>query len=163
MKRERQTFILKLINEKEVATQKQLLSFLLEAGFPVTQATISRDIKEMNLIKKKNKQGNVCYHQPSRLMTGQTKRLARLLHQSYQSCEVQENLLVLYTLAGSAPALSKLLMEVYHDVLFTIMSNDDHLLMIGRDAEKVIHIKEDIESLTQQYKEGKHATRTFHS
>lgn len=163
MKEERQAFILEVITEHMVTNQKQLLNLINDAGFHATQATISRDIKELSLIKKKNSDGHLCYHPPIQVMDKQMKRLAKLLHQSYKYCDNQEKMLVLYTKAGSAPAISTLLFNIYSEDVFTIMSNDDHLLIIGRSEAAMLKIKDEIETLMQQYKEEKHAAGTFHS
>lgn len=161
-KKERQTFILNVIEQKVISTQQKLVDELEDAGFQVTQATISRDIRELKLTKMMTEEGVVCYHQPTKIMTFETRRLAKLLHQCYKYSEQQDKMMVIYTLAGSAPALSTLIMNVYRKDLFTVMSNDDHLLVIAKTEDKIKHIQSEIEELSLHHKEDMNVTRTFH-
>lgn len=149
LKQKRQDRLLSLIEDNPISTQGELVEALQNEGFNITQATISRDIKELNLIKTIDDKGNMRYKRPKQLPSFELRRLAKLLNQSFKYCDQQDNMLVLYTLPGSAPAVSNLLMKVYRDDLFTIMSNDDHLLMIGRDVERVLEIKKEIEALLE--------------
>ena len=61
MKKERHSEILKIISENEISTQEELLSMLENAGYSTTQATVSRDIKDLGLVKQMNKNGVYCY------------------------------------------------------------------------------------------------------
>lgn len=163
IKQHRQKRILSLIEEQAITTQGELVEQLQNEGFLITQATISRDIRELNLVKAIDENGVSRYKTQKQLPTFELRRLAKLLNQSFKSCERQDHMIVIYTLPGSAPAVSNLLMKVYRDDLFTIMSNDDHLLMIGRYEKRMEMIQHEILSLLEDKGGDYSATGTLHS
>lgn len=161
-KEERHEHILSLIKSEPILTQQDLVSRLREKGIEITQATASRDIAELKLVKV-NIEGVTCYQKPKRDATHAFKRLSKLLIQSYRSMSIQENMIVLYTLPGSAPAVSNLVNEVFFEDLFTVMSNDDHLLLIAKSNEGAQEIYQELKTIIPKERRMGHVTRTFHS
>ena len=105
MKKERQSAILKIIASTDVETQNQLISELFKVGIESTQATVSRDIKELHLIKELTPQGASRYAMGGKPDTqGQTMRLRAIFKESVTSFACAQNIVVIKTLPGLAPA-----------------------------------------------------------
>ncbi|MCL2226995.1 MAG: arginine repressor [Oscillospiraceae bacterium] len=105
MKRERQDAILKIIAEKDVDTQNQLIVELANVGIESTQATVSRDIKELHLVKELTPMGNYRYVAGSRADSqNHTERLKSIFKESVTSYASAQNMVVIKTLPGLAPA-----------------------------------------------------------
>ncbi|MGI6168375.1 MAG: arginine repressor [Christensenellales bacterium] len=102
MKTARHAMILNLIKKYEVETQEELAEYLRQNKFHVTQATVSRDIKELRLIKTLSKDGVYKYDTGERNESGMIKRFLKIFAQSVVSIEYTGNLIVIHTLSGSA-------------------------------------------------------------
>ncbi|MCL2367132.1 MAG: arginine repressor [Oscillospiraceae bacterium] len=105
MKKERQGAILKIISEADVDTQNQLIVELSKLGVESTQATVSRDIKELHLVKELSPRGNYRYVARNRADTqNHTARLKAIFKESVTSYANAQNLVIIKTLPGLAPA-----------------------------------------------------------
>ena len=104
MKSERHALILSLIEKKNVETQEDLAELLKERGVAVTQATVSRDIKELRLIKVLSETGGYKYATVDKAEAGMKERFVRIFSDSVISITASANLIILKTLAGSANA-----------------------------------------------------------
>jgi len=105
MKNERQEAILKIIAEKNVNTQNQLLIELARAGVETTQATVSRDIKDLHLLKEQTPSGDYCYVASDRsAKLNLSARLRTIFKESVTSYSFAQNIVVIKTLPGLAPA-----------------------------------------------------------
>ena len=134
-KRERHNAILDVIRENRVSSQDALREFLNNLGIEVTQATVSRDVRELRLVKAPDSEGNAHYTLPDEWEN--TPPLEGLLPTLYQSSEGTGNLLVVRTLNGGAQAIaSGIDWEEWPEVLGTI-AGDDTILIICRDAKHV--------------------------
>ena len=102
MKFQRHNLILKLIEEESIETQKELSDRLRAAGFLVTQATVSRDIKELRLVKVLTDHGTYKYSTADRVEKNVSDRMIRLFSESVVSLTEAENLIVIKTLPASA-------------------------------------------------------------
>ncbi len=127
-KQERQRLISKIIRENEVFKQEDLVSLLIKMNIPVTQATVSRDIKEMKLIKVLNADGNFKYQLPQD-DNSDNGRLIKLLKKSFVSISKMDKMVAIKTKPGSGFALGGLIESVYPEGLFTVMANDDKILL----------------------------------
>ena len=106
MKNERQLQILRIIAERPIETQNQLIQALREAGVKSTQATVSRDMRELRLVKKLDADGAyryVCPEEPAEL-PNHAGRLRTIFRESVASCDCAQNLVVVKTLSGLAGA-----------------------------------------------------------
>ena len=133
-KQERQKWIAKIIKENSVSKQEELVSLLIANSIPVTQATISRDIKEMKLIKVPGDNQTYRYSLPTSENSEET-RLEKLLQKSFISCSQMDKMISVVTKPGSGVALGGLMETVYQEELFTVMSNDDKILLFARTEE----------------------------
>ena len=105
MKPGRQSVILEIISERDIETQHQLMQALAERGVKSTQATLSRDIKDMRLVKELGPKGSYRYVQAARSeQDNYSQKLKTILKESLVSFDVAQNLLVIKTLPGLAPA-----------------------------------------------------------
>lgn len=135
MKNDRQNQLLQIINEECIETQEQLLASLLARGIKCTQATISRDIKEMHLIKEPAGQGKYRYAVSAhRTRLNFADKLRTIFRESIISVDVAQNLVVIKTMPGLASAAGSALdgMEVNGKV--GTLAGDDTVLLIMRDS-----------------------------
>lgn len=130
-----------------MANQEQLRELLVECGFDVTQATLSRDIRELRLVKVPGAEGGTHYTVPAD--EDQRPPLARLLPTLFVGVEGTGNLLVVKTLPGGAQAVSEALdWEEWPEVLGTL-GGDDTILVVLRDSSHLPTIQGRIEDLAE--------------
>ncbi|MGX6970601.1 arginine repressor [Vagococcus bubulae] len=146
-KSERQKLIKKIIFEENVGKQEELVMLLKERGIPVTQATVSRDIKELNLIKQVDDQGEFKYILPKNDTT-EKRRLEKMMETSFIKIDTMDNLVNLQLEPGVGVIIGKLVEFVYEDSLFTVVANDDKLLIITRTNEQARMLEREILSMT---------------
>ncbi|MBM7097274.1 MULTISPECIES: transcriptional regulator AhrC/ArgR [Alteribacter] len=139
-KGQRHIKIREIITNNEVETQDDLVAFLRNAGFNVTQATVSRDIKELHLVKVPMMDGRYKYSLPADQRFNPLQKLKRALMDSFVSIEHTNNLIVMKTMPGNANAVGALIDNLdWNEVLGTICG-DDTILIICRletDTEPV--------------------------
>ena len=147
-KPERHTAIRDLLRETRVNSQEHLRELLFTRGFDVTQATLSRDIRELRLVKVHDAEGSAHYTLPPETWD-HTPPLARLLPTLYTGAEGTGNLLVVRTLAGGAQAVAEALdWEEWPEVLGTL-GGDDTILVILRRPEFLAVIQKRLEELAE--------------
>ena len=131
-KSERQEKMLNLIKQHRISTQTELTELLISAGYNVTQATVSRDLQEMRIIKTVDDKGIYKYEVPEDDNAGDTRR-ETVLRQCLVSVDYAMNNIVLKTLTGAAQAVAYALdMYVMDEVLGTI-AGDDTIIMVVRN------------------------------
>lgn len=134
MKSARQAKILEIIASHEVETQEQLLQKLNEAGFQTTQATISRDIKELRVFKELTSDGNYRYAFSAQETTGTfTGRLHKIFRECVTSIDCAQNLIVIKTLPGLANAAGSAIDGMDLPNMLGTLAGDDTVLLIMRD------------------------------
>lgn len=134
MKAKRQAMILEIVSTRDVQTQDQLLEALQQAGFACTQATISRDIKELRIVKEMTKFGTYRYASSSKEVSGTfSNRLNTIFRECITGYDYAQNMVVIHTLPGLAGAAASAVDSMQmHFVLGTI-AGDDTVLIIMRD------------------------------
>jgi transcriptional regulator of arginine metabolism len=146
-KRERQTAIMEVVREHRIASQEALRERLVERGIDVTQATLSRDIRDLRLVKMPDAEGAGHYALPDEWEN--TPPLERLLPTLYLSAEGTRNLLVVRTMTGGAQAVGIAIdWEEWPEVLATI-AGDDTVLIICREDEQVEPVRRRIEEIAR--------------
>ena len=139
MKSQRQTKILEIIAAKDIETQEQLLEELRKAGFHSTQATISRDIKELRILKDLTAMGTYRYSIGSKEASGAfSNRLNTIFKESVISYDYAQNLVVIKTLPTLAPAAGRAIDAMNMSVVVGTLAGDDTLLIIMRDVQAAI-------------------------
>jgi transcriptional regulator of arginine metabolism len=145
-KRERLQAVEALVQEHRVYSQEQLRELLVERGFDVTQATLSRDIRELRLIKVPDAEGGTAYTLPPEAWE-KSPALLRLLPILFIGVEGSMNLLVIKTLVGGAqPVAEAIDWEEWSEVLGTL-AGDDTILVILRDPAHLATVQKRIEEL----------------
>jgi transcriptional regulator of arginine metabolism len=146
-KHARHEAILEAIRGQRITNQEQLRELLEEAGFAVTQATVSRDIRELRLVKVAGAGGVAAYTLPEEWES--TPPLQSLLPTLYASAEGTGNLLVVRTMTGGAQAVALAIdWEEWPEVLGTI-AGDDTILIICREADQVPRVQSRIEEIAE--------------
>ena len=137
MKSARHDLILEIIEEKDLETQEELADELKRRGIKVTQATVSRDIKELRLLKVLGEHGGYKYATVERAEKGMNDRFIRMLSECVVSVDSVGNLIVIKTLTASANAACEAIDSMkWGEVLGTI-AGDNTLLVIARSEEAV--------------------------
>ena len=136
MRNKRHEAILKLISENNIETQQDLTNALSLVGFDVTQATVSRDIKELRLLKRLNAAGHYVYTpHTSERSEGVSDKMAIILKQSIVSIDYALNTVVIKTLAGMAQGAASVLDTMqFSDCLGTI-AGDDTIFVTVRNED----------------------------
>ena len=135
MKTQRHARILELIEQQEIETQEQLQRELQNSGFPCTQATVSRDIKELRVVKELGSNGTYRYTRLTRETAGAAAgRLDAIFKESAVSCEQAQNLLVLKTLPGLANGACYAIDGMNLPDVVGTLAGDDTALIIMRDT-----------------------------
>ena len=136
MKNDRQDKILAIIESEPIETQEQLISRLREHGVKSTQATISRDIKELHLIKEPAGSGRYRYAlSPRRLNLGFADRLQAILRESILGVDYAQNIVVLKTMPGLAGAAGAAFDGMDIPMMLGSIAGDDTVMIIMRDTE----------------------------
>lgn len=142
MKYSRHTKILEIIENHEVETQEELAQKLKECGFNVTQATVSRDIKELRLLKVLTKDGRYKYATIKQQESVISDRFIKLFKDSVTSIDNAENIIVIKTLPGAANAAAAALDALDLKELVGTLAGDDTIFLLTRDREKVPQVIE---------------------
>jgi len=137
MKSARHSMILEIIEEKDVETQEELAEELKRRGMKVTQATVSRDIKELRLLKVLADHGGYKYATVERAEKGMNDRFIRILSESVISMEAVNNLIVVKTLSASAAAACEAIDSMKWSEVMGTIAGDNTLLIITRSEEAV--------------------------
>ena len=148
MKPGRQNAILEIISEKDIETQNQLMQELAARGVKSTQATLSRDIKDMRLVKELGPSGNYRYVVAAKTETADLDmRLKKILRESLVSYDVAQNLLVIRTLPGLASAACSAFDSMEIENLVGTLAGDDTAFLAMRDKESAVKLYHDIETI----------------
>lgn len=145
---DRRNTIIKIIEENEIARQEELVEILKGLGFEVTQATVSRDIKELGLIKIKGQVKKFKYSIPKAdNKTIDQEKIATLLKTFVVSIKRAQNLVIVKTLEGNGSACGVAIDKLNHDKIVGSIAGDDTVLVVCDnefDAEETVDILEDI-------------------
>jgi transcriptional regulator of arginine metabolism len=135
MKGQRHLKIREILINQDVETQDDLVHALCNAGFQVTQATVSRDIKDLHLIKVPLDNGGYKYSLPIEQRFNPLQKLKRTLTDHFTSIDYAENLVVLKCMPGTANAIGMLMDNLEWDEVMGTICGDDTILIICRTKE----------------------------
>lgn len=148
MKSKRQAKIMEIISTSDIETQEQLLQELQNAGFTSTQATISRDIKELRIVKELTSLGTYRYTSASRGVSNTiTTRLNTIFRECVTSFDYAQNIIVIHTLPGLANAAASALDAMSRSVVLGTLAGDDTVIAIMRDSNSAAAFCGEIRSL----------------
>ena len=135
MKEKRQNAIISLIEENDIETQDVLAERLKQIGFKVTQATISRDIKELHLIKIQTENGVYKYAVNNNKNKTDTEKLLRVFRETVLSIATTGSLIVINTLSGSAAAAAEVIDKLAIDGVLGTIAGDNTIFLAAKDAK----------------------------
>ena len=147
MKATRHAKILELIEQYNIETQDELLTRLREEGFKATQATISRDIKDLRLVKTLGSDGKYRYVSASRSSTDIRTNFSNLFSTSVNSIDVAQNLVVIKTLSGMAQAVCAALDSADYPSVVGTIAGDDTIFIACRTADLAVSLTEELKKL----------------
>lgn len=137
MKSTRHSLILEIIEEMDIETQEELAEELKRRGVKVTQATVSRDIKELRLLKVLADHGGYKYATVERAEKGMSDRFIRILSESIINIDSVGNLIVIKTLSASAGAACEAIDSMKWNEVLGSIAGDNTILVIARSEEAV--------------------------
>ena len=147
MRLSRQNKILEIIKTNEVETQDQLLTLLRQAGYSVTQATVSRDIRELQLVKGQTRDGRYKYISGNYDNRPISERFVRIFRESVVSYQCAQNLIVVKTLSGCSGAAGEAIDCLSLNHIVGSISGDNTLLVIVDREENVKYVTDEFDRI----------------
>lgn len=140
MKLDRQAEILRLIHEYDIDTQEELAEKLQEHGFDVTQATVSRDIREMKLTKVAGENGQLRYTLLQNQAHDTAGRYVRVLKDAVISIEAADSIVVIHTVSGMAMAAAAVLDEMNWSEIAGCIAGDNTIFCAIRSRDEAVRV-----------------------
>ncbi len=135
MKAQRQAKIMEIVSTRDVETQEQLLEALNEAGFFSTQATISRDIRELRIVKELTKFGTYRYTSSSKDVIGSfSNRLNTIFKECTTHYDYAQNIVVIHTIPGLGAAAASAVDAMNMSFVLGTIAGDDTVFIVMRDS-----------------------------
>lgn len=150
MKIERHSQIIRLINQYDIETQEELAEKLNESGFQVTQATVSRDIRELKLTKIAKSGGGSKYAVLQNMDQEMSLKYINVLKASFQSMDLAQNILVIKTVSGMAMAAAAALDEMRFQEIVGCIAGDNTIMCAVRSADEALLLMEKIRKMLDQ-------------
>lgn len=147
MKVRRQSKIIELINKYNIETQEELADLLTEAGFNVTQATISRDIRELKLTKVAVDNGKQKYIVLQNQEAKLSEKYVRVLRDGFISMDMAQNLLVIKTVSGMAMAVAAAIDALHINGIVGCIAGDDTIMCAIRSTDETHVVMQKINKL----------------
>ena len=135
MKNSRHTRILEIISDHVIETQDDLIEKLKESGYPVTQATVSRDIKQLGLIKTATKDGGYKYTAARNESSSNENKLKNIMRETIVNAQDAQNLIVVKTFSGMANAAAAALDALAEEAVIGSIAGDDTIFIVVRNNE----------------------------
>lgn len=151
MKAQRQAKIVEIISNANVETQEQLLQALTDLGFSSTQATISRDIKELRIVKELTSLGTYRYCVPEKdAPPALSDRLNNIFRECVISVDYAENLVVIHTLPGMANAAASALDAMRSGAVLGTLAGDDTVVIVMREGHAAAAFSGEIKAVIRK-------------
>ena len=148
MKVKRQSKILELIRENDIETQEMLADLLNKAGFNVTQATVSWDIRELKLTKATMQSGKQKYVATAKESSFVTERLNRVFRDGIVSIDYAQNIVVIKTLVGMAMAVAAALDSMENSEIMGTIAGDDTIFCVVKNESKAVKLTENLKAIS---------------
>lgn len=147
MKISRQSKIIELINKYDIETQEELADRLMKDGYNVTQATVSRDIRELKLTKVAVDGGRQKYIVLQKTEPGMSEKYTRVLRDGFMSMDMAQNIMVVKTVPGMAMAVAAALDALQMNSIVGCIAGDDTVMCAIRSAEETVAVMEKLSKL----------------
>lgn len=150
MKTRRQSKILELIQKNDIETQEELSAYLVKEGYKVTQATVSRDIREMKLTKVALSNGRQKYVALNDEREDMSEKYVRVFRDGFVSMDMAQNILVIKTVSGMASAVCAAIdaMQI-HEIVGSI-AGDDTIMCAIRTVDDTVSIMKKLRKIVEQ-------------
>ena len=149
MKRNRHDKIIEIIAKNVVETQEQLACLLKESGYDVTQATVSRDIRQMKLTKQVTEDGRQKYVYTTADADVMQDKYVSVLKAGYQSMDVAENLIVIKTVSGMAMALATAIDALEIPQIVGCIAGDDTIFVAIKTNEDALNVMKEFKGMIE--------------
>ena len=150
MKTGRQSKIIEIIQKNEVETQEELSEYLVREGYSVTQATVSRDIRELKLTKISMNNGRQKYAILNDAPDDMSQKYARILRDGFVSMDMAQNILVIKTVSGMANAVCAALDSMQMKEIVGSIAGDDTIMCAIRTVEDTTALMKKIRKIVEQ-------------
>jgi transcriptional regulator of arginine metabolism len=150
MKSKRQVKILELIRHNDIETQEELSDFLQKEGFQVTQATVSRDIRELKLTKVAMNNGRQKYAALVQQEEDLSEKYIRVFRDGFISMDMAQNILVIKTVSGMAMAVAAALDAMHLHEIVGCIAGDDTIMCAIRSVDETMEIMERLRRLVEK-------------
>lgn len=147
MKVGRQSKIIELINKNDIETQEELADLLTKAGYNVTQATISRDIRELKLTKISVDDGRQKYIVLNNTETGLSEKFVRVLKDGFVSMDMAQNIIIVKTVSGMAMAVAAALDALHIQGIMGCIAGDDTVMCVIKTTDETVIVMEKLNKL----------------
>ena len=144
MKSKRHNKVLEIINNYEIETQEELAEELKRSGYDVTQATVSRDIKLLKLVKVQSESGKYRYIAPTKEERDINDKLYSILANAAISVDKVDKFVVIKTLTGAASAVAEAIDNIYTNDVAGTIAGDNTIFVLSRTEEKAIELMEKV-------------------
>ncbi|MBP3352278.1 MAG: arginine repressor [Lachnospiraceae bacterium] len=150
MKKVRHQQIVDIINKYDIETQEELAGYLKDAGFLVTQATVSRDIRELKLSKVPAGNGKQKYVVLKQDDAHMEDRFIRVLRDGFVSMDMAQNILVVRTVSGMAMAVAAAIDALHFKEVVGCIAGDDTIMIAVRTTEDTRMLMDKIHKMTER-------------
>ena len=150
MKTKRQTKMLELIKKHDIETQEELSDYLQKEGYQVTQATVSRDIRELKLTKVAMSNGRQKYAALTEANEDLSEKYTRVFRDAFVSMDMAQNILVIKTVSGMAMAVAAAIDAMHLHEIVGCIAGDDTIMCAVRSVDDTILVMDKIKKLVAE-------------
>ncbi len=153
VKEKRQAQILKLVSSTEVETQEEITLYLQNLGFKVTQATVSRDIKDLNLVKTSGLQKRYKYMASDQIsvdIPDRKDRFSVLVHDGVIDVRAAQQIVVIRCHSGMAPAVAAVIDGVEHPEIIGSIAGDDTIFLAAESLDAAVALQNEFRQIIKQ-------------
>ena len=149
MKTKRQTKMLELIKKHDIETQEELSDYLQKEGYQVTQATVSRDIRELKLTKHAMSNGRQKYAALTEANEDLSEKYTRVFRDAFVSMDMAQNILVIKTVSGMAMAVAAAIDAMHLHEIVGCIAGDDTIMCAVRSVDDTIAVMSRLRKLVE--------------
>lgn len=149
MKTKRQTKMLELIKKHDIETQEELSDYLQKEGYQVTQATVSRDIRELKLTKVAMSNGRQKYAALTEANEDLSEKYTRVFRDAFVSMDMAQNILVIKTVSGMAMAVAAAIDAMHLHEIVGCIAGDDTIMCAVRRVDDTIAVMSRLRKLVE--------------
>lgn len=150
MKTRRQAKVLELIKKYDIETQEQLSDYLDQEGFQVTQATVSRDIRELKLTKVSTSSGGQKYAALKETGENMSEKYIRILQDAFVSMDMAQNILVIKTVSGMAMAVAAAIDAMNLNEIVGSIAGDDTIMCAIRSVDDTVCVMNRLTKIVEE-------------